>query len=189
MRKFGWRCGAALGLAVAGAGDASARPPPAPPTPVEGLTVMGSAPPQVVATYPAPSAEVAPGELVLKVVFDQPMTEAGWAYSQGAGGELPPCLAQPRLLADRKTFVLLCMLRPDTRYAVRLNGVVARGFLNAGDRSARAYEFQFAAGDGEPVRTLDAAMRAAGLKDDESPIMGRGPAVGAIESRPPAAAP
>ena len=82
-------------------------------TALEGLTVaISKNPPGVVATFPAAGSTVDPGVMVLKVTFDQHMDPDAWRYAKGAG-EYPDCLAKPRLLADEKTFVLLCTTHSD----------------------------------------------------------------------------
>lgn len=66
-----------LCLAVGPALAQATKPPAEPPTPVSPVTVMPpTQKPKVVSTWPAEGQAIAPGVLVLKVVFDQQMTPA-----------------------------------------------------------------------------------------------------------------
>ena len=172
-------------LALAGAAQAqpsrsAAAKAPAPDTPVvvAGVAVIATDPPQVVATFPASDAEVAPGVLVLKIVFDQTMTPDSWNYAKTAAGDYPSCLGTPRLLADGKTFVLLCTAAAGKRYGVAINmvepGDEAKAFVNAGDRRSPPFELAFSTRIGDPVRTVKDAMKAAGLGGLDMPVESMG---------------
>lgn len=153
------------------AGGAFAQAPRPEPTPVSPVTVMPpTQPPKVTATWPAAGETVAPGILVLKVSFDQKMLPGGWNYAAAAGGEKPECVRAPRLLNDRKTFVLLCSTKPGKGYAVAFNAVREGGFANEAENPALTAELAFATSKDPSVYTLKSAMKAAGLKDDEAPI-------------------
>lgn len=168
-----------LGLA-AGPGLAqtaqTAKPPREEPTPVSPITVMPpTQKPKVVATWPAAGQAVAPGVLVLKVVFDQQMTPRDFDYGPGAGGETPECLKTPRLLNDDKTFVLLCRTLPGKTYAVSLNKNPAAGaagaFSNLAENRAEPTELTFTTlTTGDPVGKLRDAIKAAGLGDLDVPV-------------------
>ena len=149
-------------------------PPPAALPPganvVSGVAVVLTDPPAVTATWPAAGAVIAPGVLVLKIVFNQAMTADQWSYAKGAAGDYPSCLATPRLLADRKTFVLLCTTLPGKRYGVQVNATPDKGFVNVGDRRAPLFDLAFSTSTSEPVRNLQAAMKAAGLGDLDMPV-------------------
>jgi hypothetical protein len=178
--------GPAIALALATA--AAAQPaPPAPPgaNVVSGVAVVSTDPPKVTAAWPAAGAAVAPGVLVLKIVFDQPMTADQWSYAKGAAGEYPNCLPTPRLLADRKTFVLLCSTLAGKSYGVQINATDARGFVNVGDRRAPVFDLGFTTSNAEPVRTVKAAMKLAGLGDLDMPVE----SMGSFVHPAPAAAP
>ncbi|NGM49091.1 hypothetical protein G5B46_05675 [Caulobacter sp. 602-2] len=156
-------------LAVAGGAFAQVTRPE--PTPVSPVTVMPpTQPPKVTATWPAAGETVAPGILVLKVSFDQKMLPGGWNYAAAAGGEKPECVRAPRLLNDRKTFVLLCSTKPGKGYAVAFNAVREGGFANEAENPALTAELAFTTSKDPSVYTLKSAMKAAGLKDDEAPI-------------------
>lgn len=157
---------------LAVAGTALAQPSQRPePTPVSPVTVMPpTLPPKVISTWPAGGEAVAPGILVLKVAFDQKMTPLAWNYAAAAGGERPECVRAPRLLNDGKTFVLLCRTKPGKSYAIGFNAVRDGGFANEAENPALAAQLAFTTNTTPSVYTLKAAMKAAGLKDDEGPI-------------------
>jgi len=155
------------------------RPPAETPTPVSPVTVMPpTQKPKVVATWPAAGQAIAPGVLVLKVVFDQQMTPRDFAYGLGTGGDKLDCLKTPRLLNDNKTFVLLCTTLPGKTYAVALNpgapgSPAAPGgpaFSNLAENRAEPDALTFTTSTGEPVTKLRDAIKAAGLGDLDMPV-------------------
>ena len=127
-------------------------------------------PPAIVATFPAEGGAVAPGVLVLKVAFDQRMQADAWSYAPLAGNDDPKCLGVPRLLSDEKTFVLLCTVDADKTYGVGLNLASGKAFVDRGGRKPPPMELRFRTTAAEPVRTMKAAMKAAGLQDMDSPV-------------------
>jgi len=165
---------ALLASLVAGPVLAQATKPPAEtPTPVSPVTVMPpTQKPKVVATWPANGQAIAPGVLVLKVVFDQQMTPRDFAYGLGTGGDTLNCLKTPRLLNDNKTFVLLCTTLPGKTYAVALNPDApgGRAFSNVAENRAEPGALTFTTGTGEPVTKLRDAIKAAGLGDLDMPV-------------------
>jgi hypothetical protein len=155
--------------------QSATKPPREPPTPVSPITVMPpTVKPKVTATWPAAGQAIAPGVLVLKVVFDQQMTPRDFAYGPGTGGEAPECLKTPRLLNDDKTFVLLCRTLPGKTYAVSLNKAAgvgpAGGFANLAENRAEPAELSFTTQTGDPVTKLRDAIKAAGLGDLDVPV-------------------
>jgi hypothetical protein len=175
-RRLALPCLALAVLAAGGAAVAQTASTPAP-VPLSGVTVAAPAktPPMVVSTFPEAGKSVAPGALILKVTFDQKMTPDGWDYSQGTD-RYPQCLERPRLLADEKTFVLLCTAGPSTRFSVKFNATSAGGFQNLAGQRASASEVDFTTSSDEALSTIDDAMKAASLKKDEGPVMDRTPA-------------
>ena len=172
----------------------SAQRPPEPPAGYSGEVIVRAhprTPPVVVATYPAQGAVVAGGTLVLKVVFDQAMSPEGWSYAKAAGADFPACLPRPRLLADERTFVLLCSTVRGRPYGVGLNADPADGFADASGRFAGRLELKFATvADGELVRPVSEALAAAGLTPADSPIESwRGVAGATSVARAPEPAP
>lgn len=166
-----------LALAALAAGGGAVAQTASTPVPLSGVTVAAPAktPPMVVSTYPEAGKSVTPGALVLKVTFDQKMAPDGWDYAAGAE-RYPQCLARPRLLADEKTFVLLCAVGANTRFSVRFNATAAGGFQNLAGQRATPSELDFSTNDDQSVATIDDAMKAASLKKDEGPVMDRTPA-------------
>ena len=151
---------------------------------VQGLTVVPGPGPAVRSTYPNDGASVPAGTVILKIVFDQPMTADAWAYGRSADGDFPDCLAEPRLLSDQRTFVLLCSLAVSKRpYAIEIN--LAPRFASADGRAAQAYTLKFSTND-EVTRSLHDALLQAGLDDTADPIMTwRDPGQGVSQTAPP----
>lgn len=162
-------------LATAGSGLAQglaarpARPPaeapqqnkaaPPPSTEVAGVTVrISKDPPHVVTTFPADGASVAPGVLVLRVTFSQPMFDESWSYVSTPDGAYPECAATPRLLEDKKSFALICRVTGKTRYAVWINRGPYANFVNHGRRASTPYELKFTTSDADSIWTLKDAM-------------------------------
>ena len=140
----------------------------APPSPVSELVVPGGPPPKLVASFPAQGAQVGAGVLVIKLVFDQPMAADGWSYGRSEGGEFPTCLAKPRLLADQRTFALLCSVAAHKTYAIAVNPAPA--FVGANGRLAKPDTLSFSTADTQ-VLGLHDALEHAGLTDADEPVM------------------
>ena len=142
--------------------------PPAvepPPPPVGEVTVIGSRePPRVVRTFPAANAAPAFGVLVLTVAFDQPMRADSAPRVAGEGA--PDCRPTWRLLRDGKTFVALCALKSGEAARLRLDG-----FRNAADRPAGPVELAFTADADRIDTSLEDALKSAGLKPEDGPVM------------------
>lgn len=147
---------------------ATAPPPPAPPTHLSGVDVVAGPGPKVSASYPAQGASAPSGVLVLKIVFDQPMAAGDWSYAKVDGAAFPTCLAHPRLLADQKTFVLLCTTDPGATYAVQINPTPV--FESAAGRTASPFVLRFTTTQ-DSTRDLHDALTQADLTDDDDPIM------------------
>ena len=145
--------------------------PAPPPVTVEGVTVEAPRPQaRVAATYPAQGAAAPFGVLVLTVTFDQPMDPEG-ADTGIAGPDAPRCLPTWRLLPDARTYVLLCSTEPGRSYAVRFGSDPARAIRSAQHKPSQPYELRFTT---EPDRTdpsLADALRTAGRKATEGPVM------------------
>ncbi|HSZ50156.1 MAG TPA: Ig-like domain-containing protein [Caulobacteraceae bacterium] len=167
------RLGGMTALLAAGAALAQSPPPAAPGAAPPGkvvseVVVPGGPQPKVASSFPAEGATVSAGELALKVIFDQPMTASKWAYAPSAAGSFPVCLDRPRLLADGKTFLLLCQVKPNTAYAIALGP--APGFEGAAGRDLAPTVLKFSTND-QIVDDLHDALDEAGLKDSDDPIM------------------
>ncbi|HJV43458.1 hypothetical protein [Caulobacter sp.] len=160
--------------AVLGAGGVHAqvqRPPAEAPNAVSPVLILPpTSPPRLVATYPAQDQAVAPGVLILKATFDQQMSPAAWNYAPAAGAEPMDCVRTPRLLADQKTFVLLCRVLADRTYGVTFNAQRPGGFANLGDNPAQTASLTFKVESGTPITTVRRAMEAAGLQSDQMPV-------------------
>lgn len=153
--------------------------PPAPPTEVSPLIVWPhTEPPAITATFPAAGQAIAPGVLVLSVTFDQPMLKTGFDYASAPGGEMPDCLKTPLLLASGKTFVLLCRTLPGKTYALTFNVQAGEagaapapgGFANMAEKRAKPASLTFTTTADEPVRSMDAALKAASLTAADMPV-------------------
>jgi hypothetical protein len=137
-------------------------------TPVKEVVVVSGPGPKVVGSFPTEGAQVSAGVLVLKVVFDQSMAPDSWSYGPAESRALPVCLDRPRLLADKRTTVLLCSVAAHTDYAVQINPTPQ--FASADGRSATPAVLRFATGD-VGVRSLHDALTQADLTDADDPIM------------------
>jgi hypothetical protein len=144
-------------------------------TRLSGVTVTAPSAtlPKVVSTFPADGKSVASGALIVKVTFDQKMNPEGWDYGKGADA-YPSCLARPRLLPDEKTFILLCTASSDGRFSITLNNA-SGGFENLAGQKATPATFSFTT-DHTTLVTIPEAMKAAGLKPDQGPVMDSRPA-------------
>jgi len=152
-----------------------------PPTPVQDVIVIAPKDPKVVATFPADGASIASGTVVIKIVFDQPMTPEAWAYDRAKTGVFPDCLARPRLLPDKRTFVLLCSLAADQSFAMKING--APGFVSAAYRAVPPFQIRFSTTDASTLSLHD-ALQQAGLTDADDPIMDWDGASGVSNAQP-----
>ena len=103
-----------------------------------------------------------------KITFDQTMEPRSWAFSPAGANGFPVCLAQPRLLADQRSFALLCTVEPGKAYAMQVNP--APGFKNQGGRSAQPFTLRFTT-TADITRDIHAALTLAGLADTDAPIM------------------
>ena len=144
--------------------------PPVPPdqTPaprVPEVTVIGSREaPKVVRTYPATGATPDFGVLVLTVAFDQTMRPDSGPRVAGDGA--PDCRPNWRLLPDSKTFVALCALKAGEAAHLTL-----AGFRNAADKPAAPVELAFTADADKIDPSLEEALKSAGLKPEDGPVM------------------
>jgi hypothetical protein len=181
-----------VSIAASAAAAAASQPPPqaaTPPkttpagTPVKEVVVVGGPGPKVVGSFPAEGAQVSAGVLVLKVVFDQPMAPDSWSYGPAENRALPNCLERPRLLADKRTAVLLCSVTAHTSYAVQINPTPR--FASADGRAAKPVVLHFATGD-VAVRSLHDALAQADLSDSDDPIMRWRDTGAGISHSPPA---
>ena len=172
-------------LAALTAVSAWAQAPKGPVTEVEGVEIALPRDPKVVATFPADGAVIPGGTVVLKIVFDQAMTPEAWSYGHSDAGTFPDCLARPRLLKDRRTFVLLCSLPPKGGYALGVN--IAPGFVSTAGREAKPFLLHFSTSEAR-TSALTAALANAGVTDGDAPIMDWNGAAGAGVSTPPASA-
>lgn len=139
------------------------------PAPVAGVTVEAPRPPpKLVRAYPAAGSTPPFGVLVLTLAFDQPMDPA--SAPAVAGGDAPECLPTWRLLPDAKTFVLLCSLRSGQAYRVAFPPG-SNGFRSTQAKAPDALELAFTADPDKPEISLADALKSAGLKPEEGPVM------------------
>ncbi len=154
---------------------------PAPATPVSGVVVTAPVDPKVVASYPIDGASVPFGTVLIKLVFNQPMTPEAWSYGRSDAGAFPDCLARPRLLADQRTVALLCSLPAGRTYAIEVNA--APGFTSRAGRSVKPFLLRFTTTTDATVSVHD-ALALAGLTDADAPIMDWNGAEGVSDATP-----
>lgn len=126
---------------------------------VEDVIVERGPLPKVDATFPAQGAEIAPGVLVLRVSFDQPMAADGWSYAPDPATKFPDCGKAPRRLEDQKSFVIICRVLPGETYGLWFNHEGAMNFTSPGRRPATPYRLSFTTSKAPPVVTLQAALK------------------------------
>jgi hypothetical protein len=154
--------------ATAGAAGAQTRvvnePPPIP----QDVTVVAPKNVKVTGSYPADGASIPGGMVVIRISFDQPMSADAWSYTKSDRGAFPNCLSEPRLLPDKRSFVLLCSLPLNTAYAFDVNATPT--FETVGGRKPAPYKISFRT-SGDINIGMHAALDAAGLQDADNPIM------------------
>jgi hypothetical protein len=144
---------------------------PLPPKEVSPLVVFPiTAPPKIVRAFPAAGQAVAPGVLILSVTFDQAMNKTGFDFGSAPGGQAPDCLKTPRLLDDKRTFVLLCTTHGNRDYAISFNASPEGGFANVAERRAAPATLAFRTNDQLGPRTVGEALKAASLGPLDMPI-------------------
>ena len=177
-----------LWVASPGHADPTVSPPAA--SSVSPVIVQGGPAPHLVSSFPSEDAKVSAGVLILKLTFDQAMSSLasrlGTPDTPQTGAE-PPCLAEPRLLADGKTYVILCSTKPEHAYAIDLVG--KPGLVSASGRPAQPATLRFATTD-TIVDNISDALDEAGLTTAEDPVMtwrevGEAPAKAALDSAIP----
>jgi hypothetical protein len=161
---------------------APASPPPSKP---QDVLVVARRPvdPKVVSTFPVDGAAVSGGQVILKIAFDQPMIPEAWSYGPATGGAFPDCLARPRLLNDKRTFVLLCSAALNSAFAVEINA--SPDFVTVAHRTLPPFTLHFKT-TSDASGSLHDALLAAGLTDADDPIMTwNGAGGGAASVAPP----
>jgi hypothetical protein len=142
-----------------------------PPTTVAPVKVMPRTdPPKIVNSFPGPGQVIAPGVLVLRITFNQEMDEYSFAFAATVGGRMPDCLKTPRLLNDKKTFVLLCTTAHGSAYSLTFNASPHSGFTNIGGTHAAPVRLAFSTNEEDGPRDLDDALKAAKLTGADVPI-------------------
>jgi hypothetical protein len=134
-----------------------------PPNQVEDVIVERGPLPKVESTFPAQNAVIAPGVLVLRVTYDQPMAADSWSYAPEPGVRFPECGKAPRQLEDQKSFLIICRLLPGESYGLWFNREGPQGesmnFTSPGRRPAAPYRLSFKTDASEPATTLAAALK------------------------------
>ena len=82
----------------------------------------------------------------------------------------PDCVKTPRLLDDKRTFVLLCTTRENRAYALSFNANPEGGFTNTAERRAVPATLTFSTNDEFGPRNLKEALKAAKLGPLDVPI-------------------
>jgi len=158
----------ALVVATLASSAARAETPPASATVVRPVTIAGGPGPRIVQSFPAEGDTVPAGVIVLKIVFSQAMAPDGWSYGRADAGAFPDCLGAPRMLADQRTFVLLCTVAGHQSYALQING--SPQFASENGRAATPAVLHFTTGD-VGIVDMEAALSQASLTPDDEPIM------------------
>jgi hypothetical protein len=124
----------------------------------------GAVRPKIVSTYPQQNQQVRPGLLILRVTFDQPMSCAGFFTTPPDTKN--PCSADEQnflMSLDHKTIRVACVVPPQERYTLWLNG----GGIHALPRfeSLQAeplggYHITFSVSSAAPIQTIPDALSA-----------------------------
>ena len=106
--------------------------------------------PQVIDSYPAQNALVAPGYVRIRVTFDAPMSCFSEVSADGGGSD--PCQPDGTWeLPDRRSFLMQCRLEPSTGYRMRFRRSEGQGFVGLSGRPAEAYDLAFTTSGGPAV--------------------------------------
>lgn len=159
VRRLPLLLAALLAAAPAGVPAAAQVESGRPPNQVEEVIVERGPLPKVENTFPAEGAVIAPGVLVLRVTFDQPMAADSWSYAPEPGVTFPECGKAPRQLEDQKSFLIICRLMPGESYGLWFNREGAMNFTSPGRRPAAPYRLSFKTNASDPVTTLAAALK------------------------------
>ena len=125
--------------------------------------------PRLVSTYPADGQTVRPGYLVLRLTFDRPMA---------CRGSLPQYLLAACYFdnmqtwhesIDKRSLLILCDLKPSTRYAVSINVRIPEHFRALSGREPERGGFSFDTSGAPPITT-------------EGGLIGRDPQLAALLS-------
>ena len=92
------------------------------------------------------------------------MIATGFDVGAGSGAPKLPCLKTPRLLDDKKTFVLLCTSDPGKAYVLAFNAAPQGGFANAAEHRADPATLSFTTTDANGPIDVHTALKAAGLQ-------------------------
>jgi hypothetical protein len=114
------------------------------------------------------------------------MNPDGWDFGKGADA-YPQCLDRPRLLPDEKTFVLLCTAPTNGKFSITFNQAPSGmgAFENLAGQKATPSTLSFTTGDSIALVSIADAMKAAGLKTDEGPVMDSRPATAVAAAKAP----
>ena len=100
--------------------------------------------PQVASTIPAADAIIAPGRIRLSVTYDRPMRPQSYSVVQKSMETYPECgTNRPTLSADRRTFTLICDVRPDHHYEIWFNSPPYMNFVDDGGVAAKPFGLRF----------------------------------------------
>jgi hypothetical protein len=170
------------GVALYGSVAAGQTPMPSPDQ--AQVNVVGGPAPKMVASFPPEGGTVPAGVLMIKITFDQPMKPDAWSYGRTDQGDFPDCLARPRLLADGRSFVLMCDVAAHKDYAIAINAPA--DFASDKGRTAHPISLHFSTGEAGVFNVHD-ALAQAGLTDADEPVMQwRDGGAGVSQSPPPA---
>jgi len=105
---------------------------------------LQSAPPVVVKTMPeAGTKDVAPGEMVIKIIFSKEMMDQSWSWSSAWQNSTPESIGRPYYEADRRTCVMKVKLEPGKTYGWWINSQSFNNFKDAQGHAAVPYLFVF----------------------------------------------
>jgi hypothetical protein len=106
----------------------------------QSLSLLDEQPPVVVETFPVSgAADVAPGEIELRVRFSKEMTDGSWTWSTAWEDSTPDIIDTPHYQSDGRTCVVKAKLKPGRTYAFWLNSANFQNFIDRSGRPAIPY--------------------------------------------------
>jgi hypothetical protein len=127
---------------------------------VHGLNLDLPRKPAVVSTFPSEGQMVRPGIVVMRVTFDRPVACAGgFSNNPPLPNPCPDRVQRMVLSYDRRTVRTVCVVDPDTQYAVRLNRDPGDAFRTVDGATGEPFDLKFSTSLEAPITDVCSAIR------------------------------